>query len=134
MAERSLVTAKLYQNVSRFLSGGATSNAGAEFTHLALCGVDMAAFDVDTANFTEVGDREAVSPARATTTKTDDTVKMEKDAWEPGANTVYGAGIFTTITKTDDNLQAFHEWAASVTFEAGDKVKETLSVQSVRYA
>jgi len=134
MAERCIPTAKLFQNTSRFLSGGTEGNAGAAFSHLALCGVSMAAFDVDTANFTEVGTRQAVSPTRATETKTDDTVEMEKTAWEPGANTVYGAGIFTSSNTTDDNLQAFHEWAAEITFEASDSVDQTIKVQSVQGA
>ena len=131
MAERGVVTKVLFQNISRFLSGGAGADAGVPFSHMALCGEAMGGFSVDTVNFTEVGERQAVTPTRVTKDKTDDAVKMEKDAWEPGANTVYGTGIFTSATTTDDNLQAFHEWAAAIDFEAGDKVKVTLEVQSL---
>jgi len=131
MAERGVVTKVLFQNVSRFLSGGTDANAGVPFSHMALCGEAMGGFSVDTVNFTEVGERQAVTPTRVTKVKTDDAVKMEKDAWEPGADTVHGTGIFTSATTSDNNLQAFHEWAAAIDFEAGDKVKATIEMQSL---
>ena len=125
MAERAIPTALLFQNVSKFLSGTATS---AVFTHLSLCGEAMGAFDVDTTDFTDELTRQAVSPTLETTTKTDDTVVMAKSAWEPGADTIFGAGIFCGAA--DATLQAFHEWATSITFEAGDTVTQTIKVQS----
>ncbi len=125
MAERTIPTALLFQNVSKFLSGTATS---AVFSHLSLCGESMAGFDVDTTDFADELTREAVTPTLDTIAKTNDTVVCTKTAWAPGADTIYGAGIFTHLTTA--TLQAFHEWAASVTFEVGDTVTETIKIQS----
>ena len=124
MAERAIPTALLFQTVSKMLKG----DAPAAFGYLSLCGESMAAFDVDTTDFTDELTREVVAPTLSTTTKTDDTVVMAKSAWAPGADTIYGAGIFTGLA--DATCQAFHEWAASVTFEAGDTVTQTISIQS----
>jgi len=125
MAERCIPTALLFQNVSHFLSGTAGS---AVFAYMTLCEEDMAAFTVDTTDFTTETTREAVTPTEETITKTNDTVVMAKSSWAPGAVTVYGAGVATGLD--DATIQAFHEWAASVTFEASDTVTETIKVQS----
>lgn len=124
MAERAIPTAKLFQSVSKLLKGDAPDT----FSHLSLCGEAMGSFDVDTTDFTDELTRQAVSPTLETVTKTDDTIVMAKSSWEPGADTIYGAGIFTGAA--DATLQAFHEWATSITFEAGDTVTETIKVQS----
>jgi hypothetical protein len=110
--------------VSKLLKG----DAPADLNYLSLCGESMAAFDVDTTDFTDELTREAVTPTLETTTKTDDTVVCAKTSWEPGADTIYGAGVFTGLA--DATCQAFHEWAASVTFESGDTVDQTIKVQS----
>ena len=125
MAERCIPTALLFENVSKFLSGTTTS---ALFSHLSLCTEAMGAFNVDTTNFTAELTREAVTPTLGTTEKTNDTVVMSKASWAPGANTVYGAGIFTGLTGA--TLQIFHEWAAAVAFEASDTVTQTIKCQS----
>jgi len=124
MAERAIPTAKLFQSVSKLLKG----DDPAKFTHLSLCGEAMGSFDVDTTDFADELTRQAVTPTLETVTKTDDTIVMSKSAWEPGADTIYGAGIFTGAA--DATLQAFHEWATSITFEAGDTVTQTIKVQS----
>ena len=124
MAERCIPTALLFQSVSKLLKG----DDPAKFTHLSLCGEDMSSFDVDTTDFTDELTRQAVTPTLETTTKTDDTIVMTKASWEPGADTIYGGGVFCGLE--DATLQAFHEWAASVTFESGDTVTETIKVQS----
>jgi len=124
MAERCIPTALLFQSASKFFKG----DAPAAFSHLSLCGESMAAFDVDTTDFTDELTRQAVTPTLETTTKTDDTVVMAKTSWEPGVDTIYGAGVFTHLTTA--TLQAFHEWATSVTFESGDTVNQTIKVQS----
>jgi hypothetical protein len=87
----------------------------------------MAAYSVDTTTFGTELTRQAVTPTYATITKADDTVVMSKSAWAPGVSTVYGAGVFITLAGAD--LQVFHEWAASVTFEASDTVTETIKSQ-----
>jgi hypothetical protein len=71
---------------------------------------------------TETFDTDAIWDAGSPTRLT------AKTAWQPGADTIYGAGVFTGLS--DATLQAFHEWAASVTFEAGDTVDESISIQS----
>lgn len=124
MAERCIPTALLFQSVSKLLKG----DAPASFTHLSLCGEDMSGFDVDEEDFTDELTRQAVSPSLETVTKTDDTVVMTKASWEPGADTIYGAGVFCGLS--DSTLQVFHEWAASVLFESGDTVDQTIKVQS----
>jgi len=124
MAERCIPTAKLFQSVSKLLKG----DDPAKFAYLSLCGESMAAFDVDTTDFTDELTRQAVTPTLETITKTDDTIVMSKAAWEPGADTIYGAGVFTG--SADATLQAFHEWATSITFEASDTVTQTIKVQS----
>lgn len=124
MSERCIPTALLFQSVSKLLKG----DAPASLTHLGLSKGDMAAFDVDTIKFATEITRVAVTPTLEKTTKTDDTVVQSKASWKPSANTIYGAGMFTALT--GDVLQAFHEWAASVTFEANDEVTETMKIQS----
>jgi len=124
MAERAIPTAKLFQSVSKFLKG----DAPATFAYLSLCGESMSGFGVDTTDFADELTRQAVTPTLETVTKTDDTIVMAKSAWEPGADTIFGAGIFTGAA--DATLQAFHEWATSITFEAGDTVTETIKCQS----
>jgi len=124
MAERAIPTAKLFQSVSKFLKG----DAPAAFAYLSLCGESMAAFDVDTTDFADELTRQAVTPTLETVTKTDDTIVMAKSAWEPGADTIFGAGIFTGAATA--TLQVFHEWATSITFEAGDTVTQTIKCQS----
>lgn len=124
MAERCIPTALLFQSASKFFKG----DAPAAFTHLSLCGEDMSGFGVDTTDFTDELTRQAVSPTLETITKTDDTVVMAKSSWQPGADTIYGAGVFTHLTNAV--LQAFHEWATEITFESGDTVNETIKVQS----
>jgi len=124
MAERCIPTALLFQSVSKLLKGDAPTTLG----YLSLCGESMSGFGVDTTDFTDELTRQAVSPSLETITKTDDTVVMLKEDWEPGADTIYGAGIFTGLS--DATLQAFHEWASAVTFESGDKVDQTIKVQS----
>ncbi|GAH60204.1 unnamed protein product [marine sediment metagenome] len=125
MAERCIPTALLFQNVSKFLSATATS---AVFSHLSLCGEAMNTFDVDTTDFTDELTREAITPTLDTVTKTNDLVVMTKAAWEPGADTIFGAGVFCGLA--DATLQIFHEWAASVAFVVGDTVTETMNLQS----
>ena len=124
MAERCIPTALLFGTVSGLLKG----DAPASLTHLGLSKGDMSAFDVDTIKFASEITREAVAPSLETITKTNDTVVMTKAAWKPGAVSVYGAGMFTHLTT--DVLQAFHEWAAVVAFEASDEVTETMKIQS----
>lgn len=124
MAERCIPTALLFQTASKFLKGDAPS----KFSHLGLSKGDMSALDVDTIKFATEITREAVSGTLETLTKTDDIISMSKATWKPGANTIYGGGVFTAIT--GDLLQVLHEWAASVTFEADDTVTETIKVQS----
>jgi len=124
MAERCIPTALLFASVSGLLKG----DAPASLTHLGLSKGDMSAFSVDTVKFASEITREAVAPSLETITKTNDTVVQSKAAWKPGANTIYGAGMFTAIT--GDLLQVFHEWAAAVAFEANDEVTETMKIQS----
>jgi len=124
MAERCIPTALLFQSVSKLLKG----DDPAKFAYLTLCGEDMSGFGVDTTDFTDEQTREAVTPTLDTTTKTDDTIVMSKAAWEPGADVIYGAGVATGLA--DATIQVFHEWAANVTFEAGDSLTETINVQS----
>jgi len=124
MAERCIPTALLFQTVSKFLKGDAPADLG----YLSLCGESMAGFDKDTTDFTDELTREAVTPTLDTTTETDDTVVCAKTAWEPGADTIYGAGVFTGLA--DATLQAFHEWASSVVFEVSDTVDQTIKIQS----
>ena len=125
MAERCIPTALLFQSVSKLLKGDAPNS----LTHLGLDESDMSGYTVATIKFgTETITREAVTPTLETDTQTDDIVAQSKAAWKPGAKTVYGAGMFTAIT--GDLLQVFHEWAASVTFEAADEVTETMKIQS----
>lgn len=125
MAERCIPVALLFANVSKFLSATATS---AVFSHLSLCTQSMAAYNVDTTTFGAELTRQAVTPTLETITKTNDTVVMTKTSWTPGANTVYGAGVFTALTGAV--LQIFHEWAAPVTFEASDTISQTIKCQS----
>jgi len=124
MAERCIPTALLFKNAIAGLQTGSATI----FSHLSLCGEAMGSFGVDTTDFTDELTRQAVSPTLETTTKTDDTVVMAKTGWEPGADTIYGAGIFTGLA--DATLQAFHEWAASVAFQSGDSVDQTIKIQS----
>jgi hypothetical protein len=124
MAERAIPTALLFQKVSKFLKG----DAPAVFAYLSLCGESMSGFGVDTTDFTDELTRQAVTPTLETVTKTDDTIVMTKASWTPGADTIYGAGVFTGLA--DATLQIFHEWAASVTFEASDTLTETIKLQS----
>jgi len=124
MAERCIPTALLFANSILGLQTG----SAAIFSHLSLCGEDMSSFDVDTTDFTDELTREAVSPTLETVTKTDDTVVMTKSAWKPGADTLYGAGVFCGLA--DATLQVLHEWAASVVFEDSDTVTETIKVQA----
>jgi hypothetical protein len=124
MAERAIPTALLFQSVSKLLKG----DAPATFSHLSLCTESMAAYSVDTTTFGSELTRQAVTPTLETITKTDDTVTMSKSSWTPGASTVYGAGVFTALTGS--YLQIFHEWAASVTFEASDTLTQTIKLQS----
>jgi len=124
MSERCIPTALVFKNAATALQ---TGSAVGIFSHMALCGESMAGFDVDTTDFTDEITREEVAPTLVTTTKTDDTVKMEKDAWKPGADEIFGAGVACGLE--DATIQIFHEWAASVTFEANDTVKETISLQ-----
>lgn len=128
MAERCIPTALLFQSVSKLLKG----DAPASLTHLGLSKGAMSAMDVDTVKFASEVTRVADTPALEKITKTDDTVTMEVAAWKPGAETIYGAGMFTAIT--GDLLQAFHEWAVSVAFEASDTVTETMKIQLVQGA
>jgi len=125
MAERCIPTALLFQSVSKLLKGDAPDS----LTHLGLS-TDAATKDltVDSKKFATEITRKAVAPSLETITKTDDTVVQKQADWEPGANTIYGAGMFTALE--GDLLQVLHEWAASVTFEAGDKVTETMKIQS----
>ena len=127
MAERAIPTALLYQNVSRHLGAHASATA---FAYLSLCTESMAGFSVDTTDFASELTRQAVTPTYETIAKTDDTIVMSKTGWTPGVSTVYGAGIFITVTATDANLQAFHEWATSVTFESSDTLTQTIKLQS----
>jgi len=127
MAERCIPTALLFQNVSRHLGGHASATV---FAYLSLCTESMAAFSVDTTDFASELTREAVTPTYETVAKTDDVIVMSKSSWMPGVSTVYGAGIFITASATEANLQAFHEWAAAVAFEASDTVTETIKMQS----
>jgi len=124
MAERCIPTALLFQSVSKLLKG----DAPASFTHLSLSGESMAGFDKDTTDITDEITREAVSPTLEKTTETDDTVVMSKASWKPGADTIYGGAVFCGLA--DATMQVFHEWAASVAFEADDTVTETIKVQS----
>jgi len=124
MAERCIPTALLFESVSKLLKGDAPATLG----YLSLCGEDMSTFDVDTTDFTDELTRQAVTPTLETTTKPNDTVVCTKTSWEPGADTIYGAGVFTGLS--DATLQAFHEWATSVTFETGDSVDQTIKIQS----
>jgi len=124
MAERCIPTALLFQTVSKMLKG----DAPADLNYLSLCGEAMGSFDVDTTDFTDELTREAVTPTLETITKTDDTVVCAKTDWEPGDDTIYGAGVFTGLA--DATLQAFHEWAASIAFASGDKVDQTIKIQS----
>ena len=124
MSERCIPTNLLFQKVSQKLKGDAV----ASFTHLSLCGESMAGFDATTTDFTDELTREAVTPTLEKITVTDDAVVMAKSAWKPGADTIYGAGVFCGLA--DATLQAFHEWAASIGFEADDTVTETIKTQS----
>lgn len=105
-----------------------TCNRAEAFKYLSLCGESMAAFDATTTDFTVELTRQAVTPTIETITVTDDTVTMSKSPWTPGATTIYGAGIFTGLS--DATLQAFHEWAASIPFEATDTISQTIKLQS----
>ena len=124
MAERCLPTNLLFAKVSNRLK----ENTAAVLGYLSLCGESMSGFSATTTDFADELTREAVTPTIETTTVTDDTITLSKSAWEPGADTIYGAGIFTGLS--DATLQAFHEWAAAVTFEASDTVDETIKIQS----
>lgn len=124
MAERCIPTAKLFESVSKLLKGDAPATLG----YLSLCGESMSGFDVDTTDFTDELTRQAVTPTLETTTKTNDTVVCAKTSWEPGDDTIYGAGVFTGLS--DATLQSFHEWASSVVFESGDTVDQTIKIQS----
>jgi len=124
MAERAIPTNLLFAKVSHMLKG----DAPAAFAYLSLCGESMAGFSATTTDFADELTRQAVTPTIETTTVTDDTITMSKSSWQPGVDTIYGAGIFTGLA--DATLQAFHEWAASVTFEASDTLTQTIKVQS----
>jgi len=124
MAERCIPTALLFQTVSKMLK----DKSGTALGYLSLCGESMAGFSVDTTDFADELTRQAVTPTLETTTKTDDTVVCSKTSWQPGADTIYGAGVFTGLS--DATLQAFHEWAASVAFEASDTVDQTIKIKS----
>jgi len=124
MAERCIPTALLFQTVSKMLKGDAPADLG----YLSLCGEAMGSFNKDTTDFTDELTREAVTPTLETTTETDDTVVCAKTDWEPGDDTIYGAGVFTGLA--DSTLQAFHEWASSIAFIVGDKVDQTIKIQS----
>jgi len=124
MAERCIPTNLLFAKVSEKLKGDAV----ASFTHLSLCRESMAGFGATTTDFTDELTREAVTPTLETITVTNDTVVMAKSAWKPGANTIYGAGVFCGLA--DATLQVLHEWATPVTFEADDAVNETIKTQS----
>ena len=124
MAEECIPTGLLFGKVSNRLK----EDAGAKFTHMDLCTVDMAAFDKDETNFTGLAARVAVTPTIATETETDDVIQMQKAAWVPGADEIWGAGVFCGLA--DATLMIYHEWAASVTFEASDEVTETIRLQS----
>jgi len=124
MAEECIPTALLFQTVSGLLKG----DGNADFNYLGLCDTDMSAFDVDTTNFAYTIARESLSPSLETVTKTDDTVVITKSAWKPGADELFGAGIFTGAE--DATLQVYHEWAAAIDFESNDTVTQTIKVQS----
>jgi len=124
MAERCIPTNLLFAKVSNRLK----ENTAAVLGYLSLCGESMAGFSATTTDFTDELTRQAVTPTIETTTVTDDTISLAKTGWTPGADTIYGAGIFTGLS--DATLQAFHEWAASVTFEASDTVDETIKIKS----
>ena len=124
MAERCIPTNLLFAKVSHFLKGDAPTALG----YLSLSGESMSGFDAATTDITDELTRQAVTPTVETTTVTDDTVSLAKTGWTPGADTIYGAAIFTGLS--DATMQAFHEWAASVAFEASDTVDETIKIQS----
>lgn len=124
MAEECIPTALLFGKVSNRLK----EDAGAKFTYMDLCTVDMATFDKDEINFTGLAARESVAPEIATEIETDDVIQMEKAAWKPGADEIWGAGVFCDLA--GDTLMIYHEWAASVVFEADDTVTETIRLQS----
>ena len=124
MAERCIPTNLLFAKVSNRLK----ENTATVLGYLSLCGESMSEFSATTTDFTDELTREAVTPTIETTTVTDDTITLSKSAWEPGADTIYGAGVFTGLS--DATLQAFHEWAASVAFEASDTVDQTIKIKS----
>ena len=124
MAERCIPTNLLFATVSNRLKDAEAPALG----YLSLCKESMSGYSATTTTFGSEVTRVAVTPTIEKTTVDNDTITLTKASWEPGANTIYGAGIFTA--STGENLQAFHEWAASITFAAGDMVNETIKIQS----
>ena len=131
MAERTVLTNIFFGNVGRLLAG----SAGSAYAYI---GADAAAMSGLTAASTALASEcaangfERASAATVdayTTSVTNDTLRvLHQFTCATATQTIHGCGVF--IGATGSTLGVFHEWAASVAFEVGDKVTETIQVQA----
>ena len=131
MAERTILTAAFYANTAKLLAGEA---AGSPYAYIGCDTASMAGLGTASTGLATEGTangfvRAAGTATSETTTHADDTFQITNQfTCADGGQTIYGAGVF--ITSDGADLGVFHEWAASVAFEVGDKVTETVQVQA----
>ena len=135
MAERTIITNYLFSQAGKFLAGSTVTSAPAAFTHLSLDGADMSGLSTASTELagesTESGlGRTAATVTAATTDCANDTLRLILQFTAGTPDVIYGAGISNSSTAEDATISAFHEWAASVSFETDDKVTETINVQA----
>lgn len=130
MAERTVLTNLFFGNTGRLLAG----SAGTAYAYLATDAASMSGLTAaSTALASECAangfSRIAGTVTAETTSVTNDTFKITYQfTCSTAAQTIYGAGVF--VGASGATLGVFHEWAAQVAFEVGDKVTETIQVQA----
>lgn len=124
MAQTQSPTYKLYRGAAELMAGV----AGSEFSHIALDGGDMSAFNESTnalasesvvAGLTRV----AATITNQTTAQTNDTVQAYHQFTAAGSATITGFGVFDGVAP--GNMLMWCAFAASLAIESGDKVATT---------
>lgn len=132
MAERTVLTNGFFANVGLLLSG--ESPNGTPYAYIGCDAASMSGLTAASSALATEGTangfaRVAGTATAETTSVTNDTFKMTYQfTCATATQTIYGAGVF--IGATGSTLGVFHEWAAQVAFEVGDKVTETIQVQA----
>lgn len=132
MAERTILTAGLFANVAFHLCG--TGGAGSPYTHIGCDTASMAGLGTASTSLATEGTANGFARAAGTATTTatthaNDTFQLTNQfTCATAPQVIYGAGAF--LAAAGSTLGVFHEWAASVAFEIGDKVTETIQIQA----